>query len=116
MLERQLEYERVRLEAESRKACLESQEKVGDKDFLIVASTVVCAQYFYTVCCQVSSASMFSSIGETSFPASQLTVLLKSWYFSTVKHWKCSEPGTHTHTCTRHMSTHKDKDKRKELP
>ena len=28
MLERQLEYERVRLEAESRKACLESQEKV----------------------------------------------------------------------------------------
>ena len=29
MLERQLEYERVRLEAESRKACLESQEKVG---------------------------------------------------------------------------------------
>ena len=29
MLERQLEYERVRLEAESRKACLESQEKVA---------------------------------------------------------------------------------------
>ena len=29
MLERQLEYERVRLEAESRKACLESQEKVS---------------------------------------------------------------------------------------
>ena len=28
MLERQLEYERVRLEAESRKASLESQEKV----------------------------------------------------------------------------------------
>ena len=28
MLERQLEYERVRVEAESRKACLESQEKV----------------------------------------------------------------------------------------
>ena len=41
MLERQLEYERVRLEAESRKACLESQEKVGE-DFLIVANTVVC--------------------------------------------------------------------------
>lgn len=31
MLERQLEYERVRLEAESRKACLESQEKVGKR-------------------------------------------------------------------------------------
>ena len=29
MLERQLEYERVRLEAESKKACLESQEKVS---------------------------------------------------------------------------------------
>ena len=29
MLEHQLEYERVRLEAESRKACLESQEKVA---------------------------------------------------------------------------------------
>ncbi len=32
MLERQLEYEKVRLEAESRKACLESQEKVNGND------------------------------------------------------------------------------------
>ena len=41
MLERQLEYERVRLEAESRKACLESQEKVGDKNVLTVTFLIL---------------------------------------------------------------------------
>ena len=40
MLERQLEYERVRLEAESRKACLESQEKVGDSSLFQVQGYV----------------------------------------------------------------------------
>ena len=40
MLERQLEYERVRLEAESRKACLESQEKVGRFDLHCITQTL----------------------------------------------------------------------------
>ena len=42
MLERQLEYERVRLEAESRKATLESQEKVT---FIIIIITLFVYMY-----------------------------------------------------------------------
>ena len=70
MLERQLEYERVRLEAESRKACLESQEKVH-----------------VDISCNHSSVLNSFSTGETKSTAGQFPVT-ESHSLSTVKHWK----------------------------
>jgi hypothetical protein len=71
MLERQLEYERVRLEAESRKACLESQEKVR----VHVAATIVVYGH------------KFFSTGETKSTVGQFPVT-ESHSLSTVKQWK----------------------------